>query len=180
MAIGPRLDTERIYLRPLSKADVTQRYVEWLADTLVNRFLETRHELQTLEGTARFVAAKNASADEYLFGIFLKDGDRHVGNIKVGPARAAHKLGEISLFVGDRSVWGQGIATEAIRAASAFAFSGVGLRKLVATMYAGNLGSVSAFLRAGYKEEAVLTSHYLIDGKPSDLRVLARYADGAP
>ena len=41
------LRTERIELRNLEPAEVTSRYVDWLNDAAVNRFLEVRFATHT-------------------------------------------------------------------------------------------------------------------------------------
>ena len=172
MPSGPRLSGSRISLRALTGSDVTQRYLGWLNDPAVNRFLETRHQQQSVNAIEAFVEAKNASADEWLFGIFVDQPDPHIGNVKLGPVRARHRLGEVSLFAGDRLVWGKGYATEAIALVTAYGFEQLGLNKLTASMYAENEGSVRAFERAGWQREARLKDHYIHDGAPMDLIVV--------
>jgi ribosomal-protein-alanine N-acetyltransferase len=164
-----RICSERLYQRTLRDADCTTRYVNWLNDRNVNRFLETRHTLQSVQSVTEFVAAVNARRNEHLFGIFLKDADRHIGNIKVGPIGTYHPLADISLFIGDRDCWGKGYASEAIEALSRYALSALGVRKLSASMYEPNQGSVRAFLKAGYKREGLRRAHYLLEGHPCNL-----------
>lgn len=156
-----------VTLRPITIQDVTPSYVGWLRDPEVNQYLETRFTEQTLETVATFVKRMLASADEFLFAICVDS--RHVGNIKVGPIKTHHGVADVSLFVGDRSVWGKGVATKAILDVSRHAFEVLKVRKLAAGAYAPNVGSARAFLRAGYRQEGVRREHYLMDGKPVDL-----------
>ena len=163
------LDAARLRLRRLGAADCNARYLGWLQDPQVNRYLETRFATQTLDGIVAYVQRVNARSDEHLFGIFLRTGERHIGNLKLGPVRAHHALADISLFIGERDCWGQGYATEAIVAASRHAFEALGVRKLNAGIYAPNAGSARAFLKAGYREEGRRPGHYLLEGKPCDI-----------
>ena len=94
------IDADRLYLRPLTDADCTPEYLSWLQDPEINQYLENRHTPQTLESIKEFVANVNARDDEHLFGMFLKNGDRHIGNIKVGPVGHAHPLADVSLLIG--------------------------------------------------------------------------------
>jgi ribosomal-protein-alanine N-acetyltransferase len=164
-----RADAERLYLRPLTEADCTPLYLSWLQDSNVNQFLETRHQPQTIEAIKEFVANVNARDDEHLFGICLKDGDRHIGNIKVGPVNRHHGIAEVSLLIGARDCWGKGYATDAIRAVSRHAFQTLKVRKLGAGMYLPNQGSCRAFEKVGYHKEGHRRSHYMFNGKPCDI-----------
>jgi RimJ/RimL family protein N-acetyltransferase len=161
--------TERLLLRPLASDDVGERYLAWLNDPDVSRYLETRWKPQTIESIHEFVAGCNARPNERLFGMFLRVDGRHIGNIKVGPRKPHQPYAEVSLFIGDKSAWGQGFATEAIGATSAFAFAKMDVIKLGASAYEVNKGSINAFLKAGYAIEGVRRDHYILDGKPANL-----------
>lgn len=164
-----RFESRRLVFRPLTGADCNATYLGWLNDPEVSRFLETRHMPQSIESILAFVEAVNGRENEYLFGMFRKSDDCHIGNIKVGPISAIHRRGDVSLFLGERSAWGQGFATEAIAAVSLFAFDTLGVAKLAAGMYAENLGSFHAFLKAGYKQEGHRRQHGMIDGTFHDI-----------
>jgi RimJ/RimL family protein N-acetyltransferase len=164
-----RLDGGAIFLRPLSLDDVTANYLHWLNDTDVTRFLETRLRPQTMQTIREFVERVNAREDEFLFGIFLKDGGRHIGNIKIGPVKPHHRLADVTLVIGERDCWGKGIATDAIRTITRFGFDALQLSKMTASMYAGNVGSIRAYLRAGFIQEGVRRKHYILDGVPTDV-----------
>src|SRR5437660_17403 len=132
------ISTERLVLRELQPSDCSPHYVEWLRDPDINRYLETRHSRHDEESVRGFIERVSAQSDEFLFGIFLPASGRHIGNIKVGPIREYHRSADISLFIGARDCWGQGLATEAIAALSRYAFDELGVAKLSASMYAPN------------------------------------------
>jgi RimJ/RimL family protein N-acetyltransferase len=157
-----------VLIRPITLDDVSPRYVDWLRDPEVNQYLETRHSEQTLESVAAFVRSILATPDQHLFAICMMPEERHVGNIKVGPIKHPHGLADVSLFIGDRGAWGQGVATAAIKLISRFAIERLGLRKLSAGVYAPNTGSAKAFLRAGYQQEGLRRRHYLMGSEMVD------------
>lgn len=146
-------------LSSLNVDDIDERYVEWLADSDVNQYLETRHKKWGVAEIKDFVSDQNKSEDQYLLGIFVDN--KHIGNIKIGPINIIHSVGTISLFIGDKEYWGKGIATESIKMITRFAVDNLRLRKLVAGMYSSNLGSLKAFLNAGFSFEGVLKSQYV-------------------
>lgn len=174
--VQDRIDGDAVFLRPLGLDDVTANYLSWLNDPEVTRFLETRQP-QTLQTIREFVERVNARDDEFLFGIFLKKDGRHVGNIKIGPVKQRHLLADVTLLIGERDCWGQGIATDAIRTITRFGFGTLLLSKLTASMYVDNVGSIRAYLRAGYTQEGVRRKHYILDNKPTDVVELGLCAD---
>jgi RimJ/RimL family protein N-acetyltransferase len=167
-----RVSSEHLYLRELTAADCSAEYVAWLNDPAVSRFLETRHSDQTAESVRSFVEAVSARENETLFGIFLNDDDRHIGNIKAGPIHPIHKVGDVSLFIGAKDCWGRGYAAEAIAAVSAYAFEYLAAAKLSASMFSPNLGSARAFLKVGYLQEGYRRKHGVLDGERCDIVVL--------
>jgi len=64
--------------------------------------------------------------------------------------------------------WGKGLATEAIRLVSEFAFKKFKLKKLGARCYATNTGSKKAFEKAGYTQEKYLKNFRANKGKYAD------------
>ncbi|MBO6899848.1 MAG: GNAT family N-acetyltransferase [Rhizobiaceae bacterium] len=163
------ISTTRLSLRRLTPNDVTDAYVGWLNDPDVYRFLETRLSVQNKKSVLDFVAEKAASDNEFLFGMFLRDSGRHIGNIKVGPIHRHHKVADVSLLIGERDCWGKGYAAEAITAVSRHAFEKLGVAKLSAGMYVANEGSRRAFLKAGYRQEGLRRAHYESEDGRTDL-----------
>ncbi|MFH1873170.1 MAG: GNAT family protein [Pseudomonadota bacterium] len=159
---------QRIFLRQLGEENVGEDYLGWMQDPLVTRYLESRDQTQTLDTLRAFVRNLNSSPRDYLFGIFLVQGDEHIGNIKIGSIREPHRSADLGLIVGRRSAWGKGYGTEAIALATRHAFEQLGLNKLWAGMYAENLGSYRAFIKAGYREVGRFRQHILFDGRYID------------
>jgi RimJ/RimL family protein N-acetyltransferase len=166
-----------VFLRPLMEEDVGEDYLGWMRDPLVTRYLESRDRTQTLDTLRTFVRNMNASARDYLFGIFLAQGEEHIGNIKIGNIREPHRSADLGLIIGRRSVWGKGYGSEAIALATRHAFEQLGLNKLWAGMYAENLGSYHAFIKAGYREVGRFRRHILFDGRYIDSILVEKCRD---
>jgi len=178
MKLAPtaRWQGQRTSLFLLEPESATAEYVGWLNDAAVNRYLESRWAVATPESTREFVAQQLASPSVLFLGIRARAlGDRHVGNIKLGPIDRRHGLGEIGIMIGARDAWGGGVATESIQLLAGIAREELGLRKLTAGCYASNAGSARAFEKAGFAIEGRRSAHYLLDGKPEDLILLARH-----
>jgi RimJ/RimL family protein N-acetyltransferase len=163
----------------LEPCHVTERYVAWLNEPAINRFLESRFCAHTVESTRAFVAALLDSPDNLFLGIRYRPGEDagkgdHVGNIKLGPINWQHRTGEVGLLLGDRAVWGQGVASTSIRLLCEIARMPLRLRKITAGCYASHIASRRAFERAGFALEGIRKEQFLLDGRPEDAVLLGR------
>src|SRR5205085_6708203 len=94
------------------------------------------------------------SSSNFFFAIIEKSTGEHIGNIKIDSTVNPfwdHLVGEVGLLIGEKSCWGKGYGSEAIRLITSFAFEHLKLQKLTATCFAINVGSDIAFVTAGYK-----------------------------
>ncbi len=153
----------RTALRPLTLDDVGEHYLAWMRDGEVLRYLEARFAIHTLESLRAYVREMSARDDVALLAIVALEGGRHIGNLKIGPISAQHGTADVGLIVGERTAWGAGHGTEAIRLATEFAFRELPVRKLTAGCYAANLGSAIAFRRAGWEADGTRRAHFVSD-----------------
>jgi len=166
------LEGTRIYLRDVRLSDVNGTYHRWMNDPEVTRYLESRFYPNSIESLQKYVSQKMGDRDNVFLGIFLKDGDRHIGNIKLGPINWIHRYGDIGIIIGEKDCWGKGYATEAIQVMTDYAFKTLNLNRLTAGCYANNVGSAKAFLKTGWQQEAVRPRFFFSDGCYVDLIML--------
>lgn len=179
MLITPTQEWSRSQLElfVLDEADVSEQYVGWLNDSRINQYLESRGVVHTLESTREFVSQARVNASTLFLGIrwgASSESRRHVGNIKIEINRR-HGLGEIGIMIGDSQVWGRGVARNSIDMLCTIAAQQLSIRKATAGCYASNLGSKNAFVRAGFEIEGCRRGHFLLDGQPEDLILMARW-----
>jgi [ribosomal protein S5]-alanine N-acetyltransferase len=140
-------------LRPLLAEHVTHRYVAWLNDQEINRYLESRFETHTIDSVKAFVEDQHRNGLVLFYGIWI-GRDQHIGNIKLGPVNHNHLTADVGFLIGERNYWGKGIASEAIALIVRYGFA-LGLKKITAGAYENNPGSIKALIRAGFQEEGV-------------------------
>ena len=138
----------------------------------VSRQLRDRfpHPYTLADATAwvRYAAAQQPETD---FAIDV-DGEA-VGNIGFVLHDDVERCSaEIGYWLGE-AVWGRGIATAAVRAATAHAFATYGLTRVYALPFARNCASRRVLEKAGYGLEGVLRRAAIKDG---DLLDQALYA----
>jgi ribosomal-protein-alanine N-acetyltransferase len=163
------LQGERLYLREVRPSDVNENYYRWMNDPEVTQYLESRFYPNSMESLREYVAGKRGDRNNVFLAIILKDGDRHIGNIKLGPIDWIHRIGDIGILIGERDCWGKGYATEAIGLVVDYAFRVLNLHKLTAGCYDLNQGSAQAFQKVGFVIEGIRKQHYYCSGKYVDV-----------
>ena len=172
-----RTENDRIYLRDIRLGDAVDRYVAWLNDSDVNRYLESRFSRHTSATVEAYIREHTQSPDVFLLAICTKPDGKHIGNIKVGPIDRIHGTADVGLMIGDREEWGHGYGTEAIALVTGFAFDELGLRRLTAGAYRENGASVRAFQRCGYRIEGVLRNHRQLGDGRTDVILVGLLAE---
>lgn len=165
---------DRIYLKELTEKDVTSRYVNWLNDQTINRYLESRFEKWNIAKLKKYV--RNISCNpQYLFLAIITNNHKHIGNIKIGPINNIHKFTDIGILIGDKDEWNKGYATEALKLTISFIFSKLKLNKIIAGVYAANSASINIFKKCGFSVESVKKAQYIFQDRYTDSIVLSLF-----
>ena len=147
-------------------------------DPQINQFMETWHFPHGKENIRAYIKAHYDDRDEPFLAICIKNtflvDAIHIGNIKLGPINWVHRYADISIFIGEKKLWGRGYATEAIKLITEYAFKKLGLHKVKSGIYSLNTGSIKAFERAGFNIEAILPSHVFYDGRWLNLYLMGK------
>ena len=81
---------------------------------------------------------------------------------------------EVGYWLGE-AVWGRGIATEALRAVTAEAFTRYDLTRIYAVPFADHQASIRVLEKAGYDREGVMRQSAIKDGRIRDQALYATY-----
>ena len=101
MKLNHRIESNKIYLRTLDEKDATERYCDWLNDSSVNKYLETRKA--NINEIKNYILEKNNSCNCLFLGIFDKSNDVHVGNLKLEPIDFENNKATFSIMIGDKT-----------------------------------------------------------------------------
>jgi len=136
----------------MTGSDASEAYASWLNDPEVNRYLATKSA--TLESVKEYIQKKNATPDTELYGIFLREGDKHIGSLKLEPIDRAAKRATLGILIGEKGEWGKGYAGEALRLAVARCFSELGMEEVWLGVIAQNTSAIRAYQKLGFVETA--------------------------
>lgn len=167
MAGQPRPGDGPVFLRPLTEADFTARYLAWFADPEVTRFLDARN-ISRADAIAHL--RRGIETDSFrIYAICEAATNRHVGNLKIGPMHHRHKTSDMITVIGERAAWGRGFARAAIRQGIDIAFRQLDIRKLSASIDSRNTGSIKAYTAAGFAVETSLKDHFIETAPDGDV-----------
>ena len=162
------LESERLLLRPVELADVNETYRCWMNDPAVMQYTESRFQTHSLEQIRQYVLSVQADARSRFFAIVENESGKHIGNIKIGHIHPVHRHADVGIIIGDKACWGKGYAAESLRLVAGYARQSLQLHKLTAGIYANNIGSIQAFLKAGFAQEGRFASHWFCGGEYVD------------
>ncbi len=154
-----KLSGERIYLRPITMANATTEYVDWLNDAEVTKGLLATGSKATLDSVKEYIAARVDDDNTLMLAIYDGATDKHIGNIKVDNFEHGAQTCELGIMIGDKDYWGIGIGKEVILLVLDHIFNVLDMRKVLLAVYANNPGAIKLYENLGFEEEGVFKEH---------------------
>ncbi|MDZ7705574.1 MAG: GNAT family N-acetyltransferase [Trueperaceae bacterium] len=149
--MGRELRFRRVVLKPLADIDqeAWRRVHSHFRDPDIAYLNGTPPSRMPLWLLKRVLKADSRRSDRATYGVFDDLGD-YIGTIELYDlGRTTATLG---IIIGERTHWGKGYGTEAIRALLTYAFEGLGLELIKLNTFADNLRAQAAFKKVGFTE----------------------------
>ncbi len=161
---GPVLRGSRVTLRPPDDSD-PPRYVEWLADLEVTRYLAQRMGM-ALSQEEEFFKRMGESKTDVVWTIEA-DG-RAIGITAIHQIDWQNSHAVTGTNIGDKTAWRKGYGSEAMALRTEYAFRWLNLHKLSSSALAENAPSRRALAKAGYREIGTEREHFFREGRWQD------------
>jgi diamine N-acetyltransferase len=145
---------ERIRFRRDERSDLP-KFVEWLNDPDVRRFISANLPLSQANEDGWFEAMLKHPLEEQPFAIEIRDGDgwRLIGNCGLfGFDQRSHSA-EAGIMIGDKSCWNKGYGTETMHLLLRVGFGTLNLNRVFLRVDAANQGGIRAYEKAGFVHE---------------------------
>lgn len=168
-----RLEGDVIYLTPLSMADVSEKYVEWLNDPVVCRDNSHGAIRNTLARTTDYVKSVQNSETTRAFAIRLKSSAEHVGNVSLQKIDRTNQSAELAILIGEKDAWGLGVGTEAYRLLMDYGFNELNLNRIYSGQTARNSAMIRVCEKVGMTKEGVLRQAMFKNGEYLDVVIFA-------
>lgn len=164
------IKTERLILSKYELDDYTDAYNNWCKEDVVAKYV-TWEAHKSFEETKEFIKSEVDSygPDTYKWIVRIKETNEAIGGITVVHLKKNDLRAELGYCYGSK-YWGNGYATEALKAVINYLFNKVGLELIVIDHMAQNPASGRVMQKAGLHYVATLPK-WIIDkeGKRDDL-----------
>ena len=163
----PSVLTERLVLREMAPSDAADVFAAG-GDDEVMRFYDMDtfpSEREALE----FIRRQRERFDQGVgtrWGMELKGARQIVGWCGFTPG--LHRKAEVG-YVLARRYWGQGLATEALRAVTEFAFANTDLNRLEAVTHPPNVASARVLEKCGFQPDGLIRQYGFWRGEFHDM-----------
>jgi ribosomal-protein-alanine N-acetyltransferase len=144
----PFLEGDRVILKPLTESFCTQKYLSWLNDPEVYKYLSSGGDF-TMDQLVNFVRGKSFE-NIFFWAIIVKENDSHIGNIKIDKIDKKDLHGEYGIMIGDKSVWGKGYAAEVSKIVIDYCFNIFGLKEIRLGVHKQNISAIKLYQKLGF------------------------------
>lgn len=169
---------ELVRLRTFEPDDA-ERYRAWVNDPEVARLIDRAGPVTQAEHEAWYRALV-ASSSAVVFAVDRLSDGAFIGVVWLYDIDQRHRRAEVRIVIGDKSAWGGGYGTDALRVLARIAFGPLRLEKLWADVLATNPRAAGAFERAGFRREGVLRGDRIQDAGRVNVIRLGILRDPAP
>lgn len=158
---------QQIYLRPIT-ADDTEMAVRWRnMPVVVENFIYRRPVSRT--DHENWLAGKVFTGQVHQFIVCRIEDGLPLGSIYLQNFEEENRKAEWGIYLGEEQAYGKGIGTESARLVLEYAFTALGMHKVVSRVLARNKASIRMNEKAGYVQEAYLKDELFLDGQFEDL-----------
>jgi ribosomal-protein-alanine N-acetyltransferase len=184
-SLSTRVVTDKLVLRPPSTQDVPE-----IRRALRSNAVHLRpwsiaaapgEDVASLASVSRAVLQNRREwkrGQAFVFLVTLRSEDRRVvGRVTLGGVlRGAFQNAYLGYWI-DKDEQGRGLMTDAVRAATAFAFSAAGLHRVQAAVMPRNGASLRVLEKIGYRREGMAERYLCIAGRWEDHALFAVTAE---
>lgn len=146
----------RVSLKPITEDEINERYLTWVNDPEINKYLEVRYKKQNISDIYNYVNSLRSIEGGELFAIFDNARNLHIGNCSIthfNPNNNGYAI--YGLMIGEKSQnLGYAVDAEIMIVDYLFAFEEI--RRIQGGVYSRNKAAWKIIEMLGFKKEATL------------------------
>jgi RimJ/RimL family protein N-acetyltransferase len=160
---------DRIRLAALEKNDM-ESVARWQHNaTFLRLFDATPAYPKSRDRLEQWLRERQQDRTAFLFGVRLLNDDALIGYAELEGILWAHRVGWLSIALGDPASWGQGYGSETMRLLLAFAFDELNLHRVQLTVFGYNRRAIALYEKLGFRHEGVFREFIQRDGTRHDM-----------
>lgn len=161
---------ERIRLRSVEKEDLDS-FMVWVNDPEVTFGLSLYLPISSWEEEEWFASLSKRPQAERPLAVEMRDGDdwKLIGNLGYHQIDNVAHAGEVGIMIGEKSIWGQGYGTEAMRLLLKHGFETLNLNRIFLRVYAENKRAIRTYEKVGFVHEGRMREALFKHGSYQDL-----------
>lgn len=140
--------TDRFMLRPITEGDVTANYLGWFNNASLPFISMHPKSLKELH---QYVISKIYRKDTLFLGIFTREGNTHIGNLKFEPIDFDKSEAVLGILIGEPEWRGHAVGPEIILSAAAWLRLKVGIKRLSLGVHVANHRAYRAYQKIGFR-----------------------------
>lgn len=153
------LGTERFVIRSMTREDVSEDFIGWLADPEVMLGLNLPRRRLSRPEAVRFVLGFDNRV-RFCLGVHPRAAGPQIGLFTVD-CNLEHRWAETAVVIGDRTWWGRNVVLESRAALLDFLFEGMQMHKVLGRPHGRNFSSIYNYKALGFRCEGVLRQQML-------------------
>ncbi len=158
---------EKVRLRRAMPADLEDR-VRWNSDPRVMEFLHRGAVPSSREETLAYLRTAAEQTSEYIELAIETQTGKHIGGTTLRNFDWRSRKAEFAIMIGEPEQWSLGYGTDATRLMLKLAFENLNLNRVWLTVDASNQRGITAYERAGFKQEGRLRQDRYMRGVYED------------
>ena len=168
------MEGKLVRLRAYEKSDL-DAVMKWVNDEEVTDLLGGEMLAYPASSLVeeKFIEAAAASSDKQKnFAIETLAERRYIGGISFNVIDWLHRCAGLGIVIGDKSLWGKGYGTDAMRVMMRLGFDKMNLHRLWLHVHDYNQRAIASYEKCGFKREGVLREDRFYRGRYCDTHVM--------
>ncbi|HEV2169455.1 MAG TPA: GNAT family protein [Candidatus Binatus sp.] len=168
------MEGKLVRLRAYERSDLDS-IMKWINDEEVTDFLAggmLTYPVSSITEEKFIEAAAHSSDTEKSFAIETLADRKYLGGVSFHAINWLNRSAGLGITIGDKSFWGKGYGTDAMRVMMRLGFDKMNLHRLWLHVYDYNQRAIASYEKCGFKHEGALREDRFYRGKYHDTIVM--------
>ena len=139
-----------VYLRPMLVSDVTDQYLSWFHDPIIQEYISFANDSVTRDDLVLYVNQRSSKSDCLFLGIFDNSNDLLVGTLKLEPIDYILSTAELGILIGPSLYRGKGLGRLVLSEVINLLPASLGISSLTLGVSSSNIPAIRLYRSLGF------------------------------